>query len=257
MRTIICSDAHGYPSLISNALAAAGFVEDSDRFVYAGDLIDRGPDPIGCFDLVDRLADVVLVGNHDVACALGLPVAPRDPRAFALAERMRDRMLEPEGRWRLALVVDDILIVHGGVGEHWRDAFDGCRRSLECLATLLNDRLRTEIASAAETGVKGWGDGVLGYEGPLWFRPIEDGPPLLDVRQIVGHTPIEFYDAADEAILTALGVTSIDPGAYRFGEMTGPGAHFRCAVVEDGYIDVCESSGLRDAGPRPGSLLCY
>jgi hypothetical protein len=257
MRTIICSDAHGYPSLVTNALVATGYAEGRDRFIYAGDLVDRGPDPAGCFELVDRLADTVLVGNHDVACALGLPVSPRDPRAFALAERLRRRMLATDGRWRLAATVDDVLVVHGGVGEHWRDTFDACERSIEKLASVLNGRLRAEIEGAVDGGTEGWGDGVLGYDGPLWFRPIEDGPPLVGVRQVVGHTPIEFYDAADEAILAALGVRSVDPGAYRFDATIGPGIHFRCAVIEGGRVEVLESSGLRDAGPRPESLLCY
>jgi len=257
MRTVICSDAHGYPSLITNALSATGFAEGRDRFVYAGDLVDRGPDPIGCFDLVDRLADVVLFGNHDVACALGLPIAPRDPNATALAERLRALASGSDPRWRLATVVEGALVVHGGVAEDRRDAFEACGRDLDVFASRLNAEFKAQFTRALDAGGSEWCEDILGFEGPLWFRPLEDGPPLLDIVQVVGHTPIEFLAPGDRAVLELMGVYAIDPGAFRFLGTDGPGGHFRCAVIEDGRIDVLESSGLRDAGGRPESLLCY
>jgi hypothetical protein len=257
MRTIICSDAHGYLSLITNALAATGFVEGRDRFVYAGDLMDRGPDPVGCFELVDSVADVVLFGNHDVACALGLPIAPRDPNATVLADRLRDRATGEDPRWRLATVVDGTLVTHGGVAEDWRDALEGCGRNLDDFAAELNRLFKAQFARALRTGAREWSKGVLGYAGPLWFRPLEDGPPLLDIVQVVGHTPIEFLERCDRELLVLLGVHAIDPGAFRFADADGPGSHFRCAVIENGRVEVVESSGIRDVGGRPDSLLCY
>jgi predicted phosphodiesterase len=52
-RTIVLSDAHGYPELIRNALAHSGFVAGVDRLVYAGDFVDRGDRPQECLDLID------------------------------------------------------------------------------------------------------------------------------------------------------------------------------------------------------------
>jgi len=248
MRTIICSDAHGYPQLITDALAAAGFRPGVDRFVYAGDLVDRGPDPVGCFDLVDTLADVVLFGNHDVACALGLEVTPQDPSAHVLADRLRKRALDSSGKWRFATAADDVLIVHGGVGEHWRDAFEACGRDIPEFANLLDECMREEFAAFVATDEREWGCGALGFGGPLWFRPLEDGLPLVDVRQIVGHTPVELLGTQGELTLAAFDVIVVDPGAYRFKGKADTGGHFRCAVLDDGSITLFTSDVHRPCG---------
>ena len=77
MRTFVISDAHGYPELIQEALDHGGFRPGEDGFVYAGDLLDRGPDPQGCIDLVERYATEVLLGNHELAVLLGFIVYPQ------------------------------------------------------------------------------------------------------------------------------------------------------------------------------------
>ena len=256
MRTIICSDAHGYPRLIEDALAAASHRPGIDRFVYAGDLIDRGPDPVGCFELVDRLADVALFGNHDVACALGLSVSPQDPRARVLASRLRDRALDPSGKWRLCAEVDDVLVVHGGLGEHWRDALAACGGDVTTFAAFLNERFRVEFAAALDAGSTEWSGSLLGFDGPLWYRPLEDGLPLTGVRQVVGHTPIEFHKPGTEAVLADLGVRLVDPGAYRFDGLGDTGGHFRCAVIEDGEVEIL-TNDVSPRRPRDLSLACY
>lgn len=257
MRTIICSDAHGYPQLIEDALAAASFRPGVDRFVYAGDLIDRGPDPLGCFELVEQLANVVLFGNHEVACSLGFDISPTDPKARVLAPLLRERALDADGTWRLAKEVDGILVVHAGISEPWRDAFEGCGRDVTAFASLLDSLFRAEFAAALDAGGNAqWGDGVLAFGGPLWFRPLEEDLPLVDLRQVVGHTPVEFYGPGDEGVLGGFGVHLIDPGAYRFRGADGTGGHFRCAIVEDGAVEILTS----DPSPRrlPDSdLACY
>lgn len=101
-----------------------------------------------------------------------------------------------------------------------------------------------------------WDGSVLGFDGPLWFRPITDGLPLTGVRQVVGHTPIEFHDPGAESVLATLGVYLTDPGAYRFGGEDETGGHFRCAVIEDGRVEVL-TNDRSPQRPRDLSLSCY
>ena len=121
MRTFVISDAHGYPELIQNALDHGGFQPGEDAFVYAGDMFDRGPDPEGCIDLVERYATEVLMGNHDVAVLLDFVVYPQDPENRGFRPLLIDKVLnaEPEVAWKVATCVEGVLITHAGVSSEY------------------------------------------------------------------------------------------------------------------------------------------
>lgn len=65
MATYVTSDAHGHVRALDAALAAAQ--PSSDDAIYViGDMIDRGPDPVGVLKLVRSLPNArVLMGNHE------------------------------------------------------------------------------------------------------------------------------------------------------------------------------------------------
>lgn len=83
----VTSDPHGHPTVLAEALTAAGLVDDQENWAggeqtlwVLGDLMDRGPDGIGVIDLVMRLQEQataaggevgVVLGNHEVL-ALGM-----------------------------------------------------------------------------------------------------------------------------------------------------------------------------------------
>lgn len=65
MATYVTSDAHGHLRALDRALALAG-PGDDDTVVVMGDMIDRGPDPVGVLRLVRGLTRArVLMGNHE------------------------------------------------------------------------------------------------------------------------------------------------------------------------------------------------
>ncbi len=65
MATYVTSDAHGHVRALDRALELAG--PGSGDVVYVlGDMVDRGPDPVGVLRLVRSLPNVrVLMGNHE------------------------------------------------------------------------------------------------------------------------------------------------------------------------------------------------
>lgn len=83
----VTSDPHGHPTVLAEALRAAGLVDEHDNWSgggqalwVLGDLMDRGPDGIGVVDLVMRLEAQAaeagghvgaVLGNHEVL-ALGM-----------------------------------------------------------------------------------------------------------------------------------------------------------------------------------------
>ena len=131
-RTIVLSDAHGYPELIRNALAHSGFRAGEDALVYAGDFVHRGPAAAECVSLVEgcgrlsaspldpRPGDVVVLwGNHDVAVLLGTFTYPNSPSADGLRSLFRERFAS--GAWHLAACV-------GRRPRHARRRLDRVRR---------------------------------------------------------------------------------------------------------------------------------
>ena len=65
MATYITSDAHGHVRALDRALELAG-PSSRDVIYVVGDMIDRGPDPVGVLKLVRSLPHVhVLMGNHE------------------------------------------------------------------------------------------------------------------------------------------------------------------------------------------------
>lgn len=233
---LLISDAHGYPQVIEKALEHGGFREGVDTFVFCGDFLDRGPNPRACLDLVKRYATEVLVGNHELAILLGFEMWPQDAISRTFRPLLIDRVLNspPDEAWKLATCVDGVLVTHAGVSSGYEKVFTGeCGGDPARFAARLNEEFLAAVRRQLETGE--WDeDGILGEEGPLWFRPSpwSSAEPLAGVRQVSGHTMPRLE-------LEAAGFYMIDPCAW-----LSPGGPewVRYAMVEDGQLRVVEAA---------------
>jgi hypothetical protein len=64
-RTIVVGDVHGCAAELHALFDRLAVVEGSDRIVFVGDLVARGPDTRGVLDMVRRTGAVVVRGNHE------------------------------------------------------------------------------------------------------------------------------------------------------------------------------------------------
>lgn len=64
-RCVIVGDVHGCLDEFRALLNLVSFVQGRDRLVQVGDLMDRGPDPVGCVRFARKLGAEVLMGNHE------------------------------------------------------------------------------------------------------------------------------------------------------------------------------------------------
>jgi diadenosine tetraphosphatase ApaH/serine/threonine PP2A family protein phosphatase len=64
-RTIVVGDVHGCSAELRSLLDRLAIVRGSDRIVFVGDLIARGPDSLGVLEIVRSLDAVVVRGNHE------------------------------------------------------------------------------------------------------------------------------------------------------------------------------------------------
>jgi serine/threonine protein phosphatase 1 len=64
-RDFIVGDIHGCYSLLQEALVKIGFDVRADRLFCTGDLVDRGPEPVECLELLEQPWFYAVVGNHE------------------------------------------------------------------------------------------------------------------------------------------------------------------------------------------------
>lgn len=234
-RTIVVSDIHGEPAVLTRALDEAGFVPGADRLVVAGDCVEVGRDSAAAVELVESLGAEVLVGNHELGIAMGEPIEDDSLADEDLFETVADRVLG--GAWRLATLVDGIVVTHAGVSGAWRHVFAReCDGEPSALVAYLNEGWPAELERAVERGSVPFG-GLAGLDGPLWFRP-DAVSAVLATAQLAGHTPPEIMPAGLPGALASVGFHLIDPfvrGWVRRG--AGP-LPCRYAVVEDGVVGV-------------------
>ena len=65
MATYVFTDIHGHAKPLRRILERIA-PQDEDQFICLGDMIDRGPDPLGVIETVKTLPHVVVLqGNHE------------------------------------------------------------------------------------------------------------------------------------------------------------------------------------------------
>lgn len=64
-RTLVVGDVHGCLGELDELLRVAEYRRDADRLVFLGDLLDRGPDPVGVVRRVRELGAECVMGNHE------------------------------------------------------------------------------------------------------------------------------------------------------------------------------------------------
>ena len=65
MSTIVVGDVHGCAEEFAQVVERAGFVPGRDVVVSVGDIIDKGPDPIGAVRFARSIGCQMVMGNHE------------------------------------------------------------------------------------------------------------------------------------------------------------------------------------------------
>ena len=197
MATYVFSDVHGHAAPLERAIARTNPSED-DAYYCLGDMIDRGPDPLGVISLVRSLPNVhVIMGNHEdlmMACmsdpddgvnALNWGMNGGTVTAEALAE-LSEEEADEIVEWVSCLPAydhvrvgeRDYLLVHAGIDAS--RAAEGTFEDGEKLEDLLAAQELEDLMWIRE---EFWGahTGLIDAEGR--------GPIV-----VAGHTPTPYLD---------------------------------------------------------------
>jgi len=118
MTTIIIGDIHGCNREFSALLDKAA-PDSDDRLVLLGDLLSKGPDPVGVFETFESLNSVCLLGNHDFDHLKWKIGSVPKPETVLTKKLMPpgyyERYLKLVGRMPLFFENEDLIAVHAAL----------------------------------------------------------------------------------------------------------------------------------------------
>ena len=121
MRYALLADIHANLEAFNAVLADIQHRGGVDEYWCLGDIVDYGPDPAGCIQLLKRLPHICVAGNHDLA-AIGKANVKRFNPDAAVASRWTAQQLSPDDIEYLESLPkiierDDFTLVHGSPRE--------------------------------------------------------------------------------------------------------------------------------------------
>jgi bis(5'-nucleosyl)-tetraphosphatase (symmetrical) len=169
MNTFVIGDVQACYDQLVELIAKIDHIDPQARLLFAGDLINRGPNSLDTLRLIKNLgarAETVL-GNHDLhllAVACGARALHRsDTLSAILAADDREELLHWLRHRPMALAIENHLLVHAGVFANWNQS-----KTLE-LAHEIEVELRSEHWQDLVRTMYGntptlWHDGLQGTE---------------------------------------------------------------------------------------------
>jgi bis(5'-nucleosyl)-tetraphosphatase (symmetrical) len=160
-------DLQGCLEPLERLLDALAFDPGRDRLWFVGDLVNRGPDSLGCLRYVRGLGSsaITVLGNHDlhllcVAEGIEKP-RPRDTLEAVLAAPDRDELVDWLRRRPLMHVEGAFAMVHAGLLPEWPVAR---ARALagEVEAVLQGPGWRRFLSRLYGNEPRRWDDGLAG-----------------------------------------------------------------------------------------------
>ena len=126
MATYAVGDVQGCLSELEALLKQIDF-SSSDKIIFLGDLINRGPDSLGTLRLIKSLGDqaIIVLGNHDLHFLAILFGGHPQTKSDTLTELIEAKDAEDLGHWlRTQPLIHyedsfDALMVHAGVPFFW------------------------------------------------------------------------------------------------------------------------------------------
>jgi len=185
MRLAIVSDIHGNLEAFTSVLRDIES-QKVDRIHFLGDVVGYGCNPAACLELVNKLCDTKLMGNHEFAVLGRLSTEQYAAAAKEVAEWTQTQLSDFElaclEEFELSRAVDDLFFVHASPCEpdQWRYILD------EQSAQLAFDHFDQSICFFGHSHV------------PVVFTENTDGPP----RKRVGHS---FQPNEDDRYLINVG----------------------------------------------------
>ena len=205
MATYVFSDVHGHLGTLERMFDRVS-PSEGDRIFMLGDMIDRGPDPVGvlkfCRDLQQNHGATVLMGNHE-DLMLAFFADPHGPDAYVNwaingglktaegLEKLEEDEIDALLEWTRGLP----LCASARVGDRlYFFSHAGLNRKGGWVAPVLDEDADDAARIAALTQDQEMDD-LVWVRHEFWGRPTGlVGPDGRGIIAIAGHTPTPYLD---------------------------------------------------------------
>lgn len=122
-RTILIGDVHGCITELDELLEKLAYEQNTDRLIFVGDLVDRGPDSAGVVRRAQELNAECVLGNHEEKyirwrkweAKIKSGEASKNPMSFGAAKRLiQESLSDADLTWLSALPRTLRVGEHGG-----------------------------------------------------------------------------------------------------------------------------------------------
>lgn len=120
MRTLIIGDVHGCADELDELLAAVDIDPQSDRIIFIGDLVNKGPKSRAVYERFRELNAMAILGNHELR--LLQQAADRRERNGAYKDLKKEfgsklfrTFIDDIRTWPSYIEEKDLLVVHAGI----------------------------------------------------------------------------------------------------------------------------------------------
>lgn len=221
MRTIIVGDIHGCISEFSALLNKLELCDD-DQLYSVGDIIDKGPDPLGCIRLAMKLKVQSVKGNHEDKCIRWLKhemnrinTGKSNPMLSVSEEekKLYSSLSDSEASWLCSLPLSiniekfNTIIIHGGFLPRMPIERQLLKKEKEII------RLRYVDENGKFVGILNSCDRPEGSR--LWSEAY-DGPANI----VYGHMSYENYDVRIDNKNNGVKCVGIDTACVLGGKLT-------------------------------------
>ena len=201
MATYAIGDLQGCLGPLERLLLAIDFDATRDRLWFVGDLVNRGPDSLGCLRFVRGLGEpaVAVLGNHDLhllCVAAGVQrTRKRDTLQAVLDAPDRDDLLAWLRSRPLLHVEGSFAMVHAGLLPEW-DITTAQSLANEVEAVLRGPDWLPFLSSLYGNEPLRWGDSLAGQDR---LRAIVNAMTRLRVCRADGSMDLDFRGEPDES----------------------------------------------------------
>ena len=125
MATYVIGDVQGCVKTLSLLLSEISFKPNVDKVIFAGDVVNRGPNSLATLRLIISLGDSaqMVLGNHDLyllMCACGgRNIRTKDTFGDVISAKDADQILLWLAQQPLILNYENFTIVHAGLLPQW------------------------------------------------------------------------------------------------------------------------------------------
>jgi len=189
MRTIVIGDVHGCLEELEELMDKVNYQRGQDEIVFVGDLMDRGPDPVGVVHYVRQMQannpDVVCVqGNHEekhvrwarhekkrIGTGKKNPMSPFDEKKLREHNALRfDDLQWMEKLPTMHEITPGWVVVHGGMeaGRHILDQIDKSIIRCRYVDPRTGYMISADDPYAVPEGAVHWGEAWPGPENVIY-----------------------------------------------------------------------------------------